>query len=137
MDHFREVKNSLIWHNEGKFEVVIVNGIITKLNFCEPGTSTGKDSKDVGKYLTSTNFKFLQAVHACLGDLFAFMDEENKKMGYSYAHEDEIMPYHQDEIIEGTYPMTAETKFRTLFNFTHKQELIDPSTENKNIRDIG
>ncbi len=81
MDHFREIKNNLAWHNEGKFEAELINGIITKLNFCEPG----KGPDDVGKCLTSTNYKYLQAVHACLGDLFNFIEEENKRLGYKYA----------------------------------------------------
>jgi len=33
MDHFREIKNSLKWHNEGKFEVELINGIIPNLIF--------------------------------------------------------------------------------------------------------
>ena len=88
MDHFREIKNSLQWHNEGKFEVELINGMITKLNFCEPG----KGPEDQGKSLTSTNFKFLQAVYFCLGDLFNFIEEENKRLGYSYARDESIRP---------------------------------------------
>ena len=126
MDHFREIKNHLKWHNEGKFEVVLVNGIITKLNFCEPG----KGPEDSGKCLTSTSYKFLQAVHSCLGDLFTFIDEENKRLGYSYAREEEITSYHDEEIIEDAYVMSAETKLRPLINYDHKPELNNPSTEN-------
>jgi len=44
MDHFREIKNNLKWHNEGQFEVELINGIITKLKFCEPG----KGPEDTG-----------------------------------------------------------------------------------------
>jgi len=134
MDHFREIKNNLKWHKEGKFEVVLVNGIITKLNFCEPG----KGPEDTGKCLTSTSYKFLQAVHACLGDLFTFIDEENKRLGYSYSREDEIPPYNEDEISENTYSMASETKLRPIINYAHQDELIAPSTENEQfIRDIG
>jgi hypothetical protein len=91
MDPFREIKNQLTWHNEGKFEVELINGVITKLNFCEPG----KGPHDTGKCLTSTNYKYLQAVHACLGDLFNFIEEENKRLGYKYAEHVPIANYHQ------------------------------------------
>jgi hypothetical protein len=91
MDHFREIKNQLTWHNEGKFEVELINGVITKLNFCEPG----KGPHDTGNCLTSTNYKYLQAVHACLGDLFNFIEEENKRLGYKYAEHVPIANYHQ------------------------------------------
>ena len=67
MDHFREIKNVLKWHNEGKFEVELINGTISKLNFCEPGEEA---LKDTGKSLTSTDFKYLYAIYSCLGDLF-------------------------------------------------------------------
>jgi hypothetical protein len=126
MDHFREIKNSLTWHNEGKFEVELINGIITKLNFCEPG----KGPDDTGKCLTSTSYKFLQAVHSCLGDLFTFIEEENKRLGYSYAREAEIQPYHQEEIIENAYPGSSETKLRPLINYDHQPDLANTSTEN-------
>src|SRR6201996_4549036 len=119
MDHFREIKNNLAWHNEGKFEVTLINGIITKLNFCEPG----KGPEDTGKCLTSTNYKFLQAVYASLGDLFTFIEEENKRLGYSYAREDEIHPYHQEESVENAYPMAAETILRPLINYDHQPGL--------------
>ena len=129
MDHFREIKNNLKWHNEGKFEVVLVNGIITKLNFCEPG----KGPDDTGKCLTSTSYKFLQAVHSCLGDLFTFIEEENKRLGYSYAREDEITSYRDEEIIEDAYIMPAETKLRPLINYDHQPELNNPSPENEEL----
>ena len=122
MDHFREIKNNLTWHNEGKFEVELINGIITKLNFCEPG----KGPEDTGKCLTSTSYKFLQAVHACLGDLFTCIEEENKRLGYSYARETEPQPYHQEEI---TYPVASETILRPLINYDHQPESTDTSTE--------
>jgi len=131
MDHFREIKNNLKWHNEGKFEVVLVNGIITKLSFCEPG----KGPDDTGKCLTSTSYKFLQAVHTCLGDLFAFIEEENKKLGYSYAHE--VPSGQEEDIAENTYPMNAEAKLRPLINYAHQTDLLDPSMGNEVLRDIG
>jgi hypothetical protein len=124
MDHFREIKNSLTWHNEGKFEVELINGIITKLNFCEPG----KGPDDNGKCLTSTSFKFLQAVHSSLGDLFTFIEEENKRLGYSYARASEVRPYHEEEYIE--LPVASETKLRPLINYGHQPELSDTPHEN-------
>ncbi len=134
MDHFREVKNSLKWHNEGKFEVELINGIITKLNFCEPG----KGPEDSGKSLTSTNFKYLQAVYACLGDLFNFIQEENQRLGYSYAQEVQILSHQEDEMVENTYPMLTETKLRPLINYDHQPESIEPMVKDKEfMRDIG
>jgi len=117
----------LTWHSEGKFEVELVNGIIKKLNFCEPGTGP----EDSGKCLTSTSFKFLQAVHSCLGDLFTFIEQENKRMGYSYAREEEIQPYHEEEITENAYQTSAETKLRPLINYDHQPELMNTSAENE------
>ena len=133
MDHFREIKNNLVWHKEGKFEVELINGIITKLNFCEPG----KGIEDSGRCLTSTSFKFLQAVHDCLGDLFTFIEEENTRLGYKYAREVEVQPYHQDEVVEGTYPMATETKLRSLINYDNQPQLVDSLGENEGLRDIG
>jgi len=133
MDHFREIKNNLVWHNEGKFEVTLVNGIITKLNFCEPG----KGPEDTGKALTSTNFKYLQAVYSCLGDLFAFIEEENKRLGYSYAREDEIVHHYQEETTETSYQLLPETKLRPLINYDHQPETLEPITEKNKLRDIG
>ncbi len=126
MDHFREIKNNLSWHNEGKFEVELINGIITKLNFCEPG----KGPHDTGKCLTSTNFKYLQAVYTSLGDLFAFIEEENKRLGYSYARADESTAYQLKEDKEEAYTIPAETKLRPLINYDHQPELSNTSTEN-------
>lgn len=125
MDHFREIKNTLSWHNEGKFEVQLVNGIITKLNFCEPG----KGPDDTGKCLTSTNYKFLQAVHSCLGDLFTFIEEENKRLGYSYAREVEIKTHRFEEPAESNYPAPAETKLRPLINYDHQPELSNTTVD--------
>jgi hypothetical protein len=116
MDHFREIKNNLTWHNEGKFEVELINGVITKLNFCEPG----KGPHDVGKCLTSTNFKYLQAVHASLGDLFNFIEEENKRLGYKYAEHVPVPNYHQEEA-DGNY-QSQEATLRPLINYDHKDE---------------
>lgn len=133
MDHYREIKNNLAWHNEGKFEVELINGVITKLNFCEPG----KGPHDTGQCLTSTNFKFLQAVYSSLGDLFAFIEEENKRLGYSYAKATEIQHTYSDDEAESSYPVNPETKLRPLINYDHQPELPETSiTENK-LRDIG
>jgi len=123
MDHYREIKNTLNWHNEGKFEVELVNGVITKLNFCEPG----KGPEDTGKSLTSTSYKFLQAVHSCLGDLFAFIEEENKRLGYKFAREAEIQQYHQD--LKDDYQAGSETILRPLINYDHQPE---PSSMQEN-----
>ncbi|MEP6614899.1 MAG: hypothetical protein ABJA76_23490 [Mucilaginibacter sp.] len=125
MDHFREIKNTLNWHKEGKFEVELINGIITKLNFCEPG----KGPEDTGKSLTSTNYKFLQSVHSCLGDLFTFIEEENKRLGYKYAREIEVPGYHQEEVAENSYQAPAETILRPLINYDHPQDLTKAATE--------
>src|SRR5476651_2123564 len=115
MDTFREIKNNLAWHSEGKFEAELVNGVITKLNFCEPG----KGPHDTGQCLTSTNFKFLQSVYSSLGDLFTFIEEENKRLGYSYAKESELQTY-QIEETENNYPVAAEAKLRPLINYDHQ-----------------
>jgi hypothetical protein len=132
MDHFREIKNTLSWHNEGKFNAELVNGIITKLNFCEPG----KGPEDTDKCLTSTNYKYLQAIYSCLGDLFNFIEEENKRLGYSYAREVNIPQLNEEEIIKN-YNMPAETKLRPLINYDHQPVLSDPDTEKNVLRDIG
>jgi hypothetical protein len=116
MDHFREIKNKLNWHNEGKFEVELVNGIITKLNFCEPGT--GPDA--LGKALTSTNFKYLQSVYSCLGDLFTFIEEENKRLGYKYAQEPGVARVNMESTETDDYTAPAETKLRPLINYDHQ-----------------
>ena len=134
MDHFREIKNSLTWHNEGKFEVELINGIITKLNFCEPG----KGSDDSGKCLTSINYKFLQSVYSCLGDLFVFIEEENKRLGYKYAHESEIPKHEPDETAENTYPLLGDNNIRPLNDYTHQPESMDSSgVKDELIRDAG
>ena len=121
MEHFREIKNNLSWHNEGKFEVELVNGVITKLNFCEPG----KGPADTGKSLTSTNFKYLQTVYNCLGDLFAFIDEENKRMGYSYAKNIATPRYEIQNNQEAAYETPAEPKLRPIVNYETQPELLD------------
>ncbi|MDF2430704.1 MAG: hypothetical protein JWP44_335 [Mucilaginibacter sp.] len=134
MDHFREIKNTLTWHNEGKFEVELVNGIIKRLNFCEPG----KGPDDSGKSLTSTNYKFLQSVYNCLGDLFTFIEEENKRLGYRYAQEGEIPQRYNEEVTEDAYPMLSDSKIRPINNYANQSELANPVEENSDlIRDIG
>src|SRR5471030_2619790 len=119
MDHFREVKNVLTWHNEGMFNAELVNGVITKLNFCEPG----KGPEDKGKCLTSTNFKYLQAVYSSLGELFTFIDEENKRLGYSYAQAIDLQQHRKSEdIVEEVFSIPSETKLRPLINYEHQPE---------------
>ncbi|TSD67833.1 hypothetical protein FFF34_010725 [Inquilinus sp. KBS0705] len=119
MDHFREIKNNLTWHAEGKFEVELINAVITKLNFCEPD----KGPEDTGQCLTSTNYKFLRSVHSCLGELFTFIDEENKRLGYSFAREEEISTY-IEETTETEYPNLTETKLRPLINYNDETEPV-------------
>ncbi|MBW4888899.1 hypothetical protein KXQ82_04205 [Mucilaginibacter sp. HMF5004] len=126
MDNYREIKNNLVWHNEGKFEVELINGVITKLNFCEPG----KGNHDTGSCLTSTNYKFLQNVYTSLGDLFAFIEEENKRLGYSYAKPGEVSQYR----VEENTAAATETKLRPLINYD--ELAAHPAEENK-LRDIG
>lgn len=134
MDQYREIKNHLVWHNEGKFEVELVNGMITKLNFCEPG----KGPEDTGKSLTSTNFKFLQAVYTSLGDLFNFIEQENERLGYSYARKVELQENHFEGLAESVYQEIPETKLRPLINYDHQPELTEnPIIEENKIRDIG
>lgn len=111
MDHFREIKNHLTWHNEGKFEAEVINGVIKKLNFCEPG----KGPDDTGKCLTSTNYKYLQAVHSCLGELFNFIEEENKRLGYKYADHIPAPTYHPTETNDSQQLLQA--KLRPLINY--------------------
>jgi hypothetical protein len=110
MDHFREIKNTLTWHKEGKFEVVLVNSIITKLNFCEPG----RGLQDSGKFINSTDYKFLKNVYACLGELFTFIDVENKRLGYKYSREEELPVYTPAEQVTEEYSIPAETRLRIL-----------------------
>ena len=86
MDHFREVKNQLTWHNDGKFEAELTNGSITRLSFCEPG----KGGDDCGKCLSSTDYKYLLSVRDALTDLFVFIEEENKRMGYKFANAENL-----------------------------------------------
>ncbi|RWY47903.1 hypothetical protein [Mucilaginibacter gilvus] len=131
MDHYREIKNNLTWHNEGKFEVELTNGVITRLNFCEPG----KGPDDTGKALTSTSYKFLQAVHSALGDLFTFIEEENKRLGYSYARPADLGSYNE-EVVEKSYMQPNETKLRPLINYDNQPELSH-LTIGEGLRDIG
>jgi hypothetical protein len=121
MDHFREIKNSLTWHKEGKFEVTLINGVITKLNFCEPG----KGLQDSGKCLNSTDYKFLRNVYSCLGELFTFIDEENKRLGYKYSREIEEMPYQPAEEVTEEYLVPVETKLRVIDGETDAQIIKD------------
>lgn len=74
--------NTLTWHTDGKFEVVLTNGAITSMNFCEPGKGP---ADECGKCLTSTDFKYLKQVHQSLGELFDFIEKEDIKRKHSYA----------------------------------------------------
>ncbi len=95
MENHREIKNTLNWHFEGNFNATIINGVIKELNLCEPGKGAG----DCGRCLTSTDFKFLKSVHEALGDIFKFMQEENKRLGYSYPIDMEMSDRYGEEII--------------------------------------
>ncbi len=133
MDQFREIKNTLSWHNEGKFEVELVNGIIRKLNFSEPGKGPG----DLGKILTSTNYKYLQSVYFCLVELFTFIAEEEKRMGYSFARSNP-MDHYQPENSVDEFDTPTEPKLRPLINYGHQQDVEDDANSDKTpMRDIG
>jgi len=121
MDHFREIKNTLTWHNEGKFEVILINGVISKLNFCEPG----KGPQDLGKCLNSTDYKFLRNVYTSLGELFAFIDEENKRLGYQYSREEDLPAYVPAEEAPAEFPGASETKLRVL-DISDERKDTDP-----------
>lgn len=95
MENHREIKNTLTWHFEGNFNATIINGVIKELNLCEPGKGAG----DCGKCLNSTDFKFLKSVHQALGDIFKFMHDENKRLGYSYPEDAETVERVGDDII--------------------------------------
>jgi len=125
MDHFREIKNTLTWHKEGKFEVVLINGVINKLNFCEPG----KGPQDTGKCLNSTDYKFLKNVYASLGELFTFIDEENKRLGYKYSREEELPAYVPAEEVTEEYDVPAETKLRVLNGAADKDTIDEQKME--------
>ena len=134
MDQYREIRNVLTWHNEGKFEAEVVNGVITRLKFLEPG----KGPEDTGKCLTSTNYKFLHAVYSCLGELFAFIEEENKRLGYRYAREDQFQQPVQDEQTEDTGNLQPEITLKPLINYNHPQDITDGRLEDEELmRDIG
>ncbi|WP_419801216.1 hypothetical protein [Mucilaginibacter sp.] len=95
MENHREIKNTLNWHFEGNFNATIINGVIKELNLCEPG----KGTNDCGRCLTSTDYKYLKSVHEALGDIFKFMHEENKRLGYSYPVDIEMSDHNPEEII--------------------------------------
>jgi hypothetical protein len=88
MENFREIKNELTWHNDGKFTATLTNGKITELHFCEPGC----DANSEGKCLISTDYKYLKDVHDALAELFDFMAKENERMGYKFAGNADVAP---------------------------------------------
>lgn len=81
--HFED-KVTLEWSHKGKFSATITNGIVTALQFCEPGTGPS-DQDSCGRCLTSTDLKFLQDVHQSLGELFKEIEAANQRLGYSFA----------------------------------------------------
>jgi hypothetical protein len=84
MEHLKTITNELKWHTDsGKFEVTLTNGQITELSFCEPGKGAG----DCGKCLTSTDYKFLHAVHHALGEMFSFMEKESASLNHKFAND--------------------------------------------------
>ncbi|HEX3384490.1 MAG TPA: hypothetical protein VHS53_04850 [Mucilaginibacter sp.] len=134
MDQYREIKNVLTWHNEGKFEAELVNGMITRLKFLEPG----RGPEDTGKCLTSTSHKFLHAVYSCLGELFAFIEEENKKMGYRYAGEPEFQQLVQDEQTDDANNiLQPEVTLKPLINYNHQRDITERRSDDEELRDIG
>lgn len=80
MERHFENKISLEWNHEGSFSATIVNGVVTELAFCEPGTGCEKG-------LTSTDIKFLKSVHQSLGELFKEVEAAQKELGHAYASE--------------------------------------------------
>lgn len=79
MEHQSELKNTLSWHSpDGTFEVILINGQITKLEFCEIG-------KCEDGCLKSTDYKFLMQVFECLGDLKKFIADQDKERGHTFA----------------------------------------------------
>lgn len=86
MEQYREIKNELTWHNEGKFTATLTNGIITELHFCEPGC----DENSEGRCLVSTDYKYLKDVHDALAELFIFKEAEDERMGYKFAGKSEV-----------------------------------------------
>lgn len=84
MEHNKELKNTLTWHSmDGTFEVILINGVITKLEFCEIG-------KCEDGCLKSVDFKFLRTAHECLGELFKFIADQEKEKGHSYAGDEQV-----------------------------------------------
>lgn len=80
MEAHKEIKHELNWHNDGKFTATIINGSITELHFCEPGT----DEKGQ-RCLISTDYKYLKSVHEALGELFAYIEKQDKERNHSFA----------------------------------------------------
>lgn len=95
MENHRETKNTLTWHFEGNFNATIINGVIKELNLCEPGKGVG----DCGRCLNSTNYKYLKSVHEALGDIFKFIQDENKRLGYSYPSDVNMTDRDGDDLI--------------------------------------
>lgn len=87
MEQLKIIINELTWHSpDGKFDTTVTNGVITKLNFCE----LGQGNDDCGKCLTSVDFKYLKQVYESLGELFAFIEAESKKAGYTFSNEETV-----------------------------------------------
>ena len=84
--------------------------------------SPEKDHRTRGKALLQQTLNTLQSVYTCLGDLFNFIEEENKRLGYSYARIAEDQKPYKAEFLEGDYSIPSETKLRPLINYDHQTE---------------
>lgn len=81
MERLTEHKIVLNWSHEGRFSAVIINGTITDVTMCEPGTG----EEDPERCLRSINPVFLKNVYSSLGELFKVQQDEEARLGYSYA----------------------------------------------------
>jgi hypothetical protein len=62
----------------------------------------------------------LQAVHASLGELFGFIEEENKRLGYKYA--DHVAAPNYDYTNRNTHHQSKEATLRPLMNYDESPE---------------
>lgn len=80
MEIFKEIKHELHWSGDSKFTATIINGLITELHFCEPGT----DEKGT-RCLISTDYKYLLSVRDALTELFNYLEKDAKERGHTFA----------------------------------------------------
>lgn len=83
MEKDTEIKHTLNWNyaNEGVFKAIVSNGKIAELKMCEIGAGIEGE-----RCITTTNETYLRHVHSTLGELIKFIDEEQLRLGYSYAN---------------------------------------------------